>query len=157
MDIGRTLLATLSSPARRLTGVAPLFARVVLGCTLAWHGYQKFHGGLSGVKDFFGFLNIPLPGVFAAVVAVLELVGGLCIVAGLATRLLSILFIIELAVALFRYKYGEHVGFIGAKEAGAELDWVLIAGFVALAASGAGAWSLDRILGLERPVAHAAN
>lgn len=80
----------------------------------------------------------------------LELVGGLLIVAGLATRLVSLLFIVELLVAVIRYKYGENVGYIGTGEAGAELDWVLIAGFVAVAVQGPGPYSIDHRLGLER-------
>jgi putative oxidoreductase len=115
-----------------------------------WHGEQKFATTkISGVEGFFKFLDIPMPGVMAVVVALLELVGGIMIVLGLATRLVSLLFVVELLVAIFLYKYGKDVGFLGAKEAGAELDWALIAGFIALAASGAGPLSADHKLGLE--------
>ena len=145
------VLGKINAPIKKLGTVTPLVLRVILGLTMFWHGWKKFDAGLSGTKDFFDFLSIPLPGVMAFVVAVLELVGGIALVVGIATRLISVLFIIELLVAVLRYKYGEDVGFIGADQAGAELDWALIAGFFALATMGAGALlSGDRRLGLDR-------
>lgn len=119
------------------------FLRVVLAFIMFWHGYRKFDDGINGTEAFFDFLSIPLPGVAARAIALLEVVGGLAILAGVATRLVSVLFVIELLFATFLYKYGEGVGFIGADQAGAELDWALIAGFVVLACHGAGVWSLD--------------
>jgi putative oxidoreductase len=140
----------LSTALSKLNPHIPLVLRVVLGVTMFWHGEQKFaETKISNVKGFFDFLGIPLPGVLAVVVALLELVGGIMIILGLATRLISLLFVVELLVAVMRYKYGESVGFIGAKEAGAELDWALIAGFIALAVGGAGPLSADHKLGWE--------
>jgi putative oxidoreductase len=140
----------LSTVLSKLNPHVPLVLRVVLGVTMFWHGEQKFaETKISNVKGFFDFLGIPLPGVFAVVVALLELIGGILLVLGLATRVVSLLFVVELLVAVLSYKYGESVGFIGAKEAGAELDWALIAGFVSLAALGAGRVSADHRLGWE--------
>jgi putative oxidoreductase len=150
MDAVISLLGKLNSPLNRLKAEAPIVLRVVLGLTMFWHGWKKFDAGLDGTEAFFDFLSIPVPGFFAFVVALLELVGGVLIVVGLATRLISLLFIVELLVAVFRFKYGEDIGFIGAETAGAELDWALIAGFFALAVRGAGSLSLDHRLGVEK-------
>jgi putative oxidoreductase len=125
------------------------YLRVIVGGTMAWHGFKKFDDGIDGTKSFFDFLSIPAPGLFAWVVAVLELFGGIMIVLGFLTRIVSLLFIVELLVAVFRYKYGEDVGMIGADQAGAELDWALISGFVILLAYGAGAWSVDALARLD--------
>jgi putative oxidoreductase len=146
-------MQAINAALARLRPYVPLFLRLVLGLTMFWHGFKKFDYGLTatgGTKDFFHFLNIPLPGFFAVVVALLELVGGLCILVGLATRIISALFIIELLVAVIIYKYNKDVGFIGAKEAGAEIDWALIAGFFALAGTGASRPSADAVLRLDR-------
>jgi putative oxidoreductase len=143
-------MKALSAVLSKFNRHVPLVLRVILGVTMAWHGYQKFFDTkISGVKGFFEFLEIPIPGVMAVVVAVLELGGGILLILGLATRLVSLLFVVELLVAMFLYKYGKDVGFINASEAGAELDWALIAGFIALAASGAGPVSADHTLGLD--------
>lgn len=150
MDAVISLLGNINAPLRRLKAYAPIVVRVVLGLTMFWHGYKKFDAGISGFEGFLDFLSIPLPGFFAYVVALLELVGGILIVLGFATRLISVLFIIQLLVAVLRYKYGEDVGMIGAAEAGAELDWALIAGFFVLAVGGPGKMSLDHKLGVEK-------
>lgn len=143
-------METVNRAIGRVRPYAPVFLRLVLGLTMFWHGFKKFDAGLSNTKAFFDFLSIPVPGFFALVVALLELLGGIAIVLGLLTRIVSVLFVVELLVAVLLYKYNKDVGFIGAKEAGAELDWALIAGFVALAGFGAAAPSLDRMLRLDR-------
>lgn len=153
MEALASLIARLRDPLDRLGPLAPIFLRLVLGLTMFWHGWKKFDAGLDGTEGFFDFLGIPAPGFFAVVVALLELVGGLLILAGLLTRLVALLFIIELLVAVIRYKYGEDIGFIGAETAGAELDWALIAGFVVLALGGPGRVSLDDRLGFDRATA----
>jgi putative oxidoreductase len=150
MESVASLFSQLRTPLAKLGPWSPTFLRVVLGLTMFWHGWTKFDEGLDKTKAFFDFLGIPAPGLFAVVVAVLELVGGLLILVGLASRLLSLAFIVLLLMAVIRYKYGENIGFIGAQTAGAELDWALIAGFVVLAIGGAGRYSLDHRLGLDR-------
>lgn len=79
-------------------------------------------------------------------------IGGLLVIAGIGTRILSVLFIIELLVAVFLFKYGEDIGFIGAETAGAELEWALIAGFFALVGLGAGPFSGDAKFGIEEAI-----
>ncbi len=150
MDALASSYARLRGPLSRVGPWAPTFLRVVLGLTMFWHGYKKFDDGLDNTEQFFDFLGIPAPGLMAFLIAVLELVGGLLLVAGVLTRVMSLLFIVTLLFAVIRYKYGENVGYIGADRAGAELDWTLIAGFVMLAVGGPGPFSADAKLGLER-------
>lgn len=142
--------AKLRGPLSRVGPWAPTFLRVVLGLTMFWHGYKKFDDGLDVYEEFFRSLDIPLAGVMTPAIAVLELVGGLAVVAGVATRVFSLLFILQLLFAVIRAKYGRDIGYIGAGTAGAELDWTLIAGFVMLAVGGPGPFSADAKLGLER-------
>lgn len=133
----------------RVRPIAFPYLRIILGGTMAWHGFKKFDDGIDGTKQFFDFLSIPAPGLMAWVVAILELFGGIMIIMGFLTRIVSLLFVVELLVAAFRYKYGEDVGMIGADQAGAELDWALISGFVILLAHGAGKYSVDAIARLD--------
>ena len=143
-------MGKLSAMYARLTPYATLVLRLVLGFVMFWHGKVKFFDTkITGVKGFFTAINVPIPGVSAPAIALLELVGGLLIIFGIGTRVVSTLFILELIGALVYYKYAKHVGLIGKDQAGSEIDWVLIAGFFALAAYGAGQWAVDHVLGLE--------
>lgn len=65
-----------------------LSLRIVVGVTFLLHGLDKL-GDVSGTEQFFASLAIPAPGLLALFVAVAETVGGLLLIAGLATRLAS--------------------------------------------------------------------
>ncbi|MGH3665952.1 MAG: DoxX family protein [Egibacteraceae bacterium] len=83
---------------------------------------------------------------------------GIAVILGLATRIPSALFIVQLVVATLLVKTG--IGLIappGAPLPGAESDLALIAGFAALFLLDSGPLSVDRLVGLERttPVADA--
>ena len=72
--------------------------RITTGALFAVHGYQKFAGGIGGVVGFFSKLGVPAPGVLAPFVAGLELVGGILLILGVATRWISLLFAGEMLV-----------------------------------------------------------
>ena len=140
----------LTGALSRLTPYATLVLRVAIGFIMFWHGKVKFFDTkISGVKGFFTAINVPLPALAAPAVGVLELVGGLMIIVGVLTRFVSVLFVVELVCALIYYKYAKNIGLIGADQAGAEIDWALIAGFFTLAAYGAGRFAVDHLLGFE--------
>ena len=142
--------AKLRGPLSRVGPWAPTFLRVVLGLTMFWHGYKKFDDGLDIYEDFFRSIGIPAAGIMTPITAVIEFVGGLAVLAGVFTRVFSLLFIVQLLVAVIKAKYGRDIGYIGSGTAGAELDWTLIAGFLMLAVGGPGPFSADAKLGLER-------
>src|SRR5271169_4400448 len=77
--------------------------RVMVGIVFLAHGGQKvFVYGISGVQGAFGQIGIPMPAVMGPFVALLELVGGALLVVGVGTRWVSILFAIEMAVAVLK-------------------------------------------------------
>jgi uncharacterized membrane protein YphA (DoxX/SURF4 family) len=82
---------------------ATILIRLMTGGVFLWEGILKFVYPNLGVGRFMK-LGIPIPGVSAPFVAVLEIVGGLCLMAGLLTRLFSALFIIEMTVAILSTK-----------------------------------------------------
>ena len=100
---------------------------------------------------FFQFLNIPLPAFTGWFILLLELVGGLALILGVAIRWLGLLFAIELIVAIVVYKLPMGITFITtgqpqASDAGYEPDVALIAGMLALVVLGAGPLSIERNL-----------
>src|SRR5689334_16355211 len=76
--------------------------RIVVGVVFFVHGYQKlFKIGIHGVAGFFAHAGIPLPLVAAVTVMLVEFVGGILLITGLATRIPAMLNAIDMLVAIF--------------------------------------------------------
>lgn len=115
--------------------------RVVVGITFLAHGWQKlFTNGIPGVTGFFGSLGVPAAGFFAIVVTLLELLGGIALILGIGTRIISALLAFNMLMALLLVHLPN--GFF-ASNGGYELVLLLGIGSASLALAGAGAWSLD--------------
>jgi len=120
-------------------GIAAL--RIVVGIVFLAHGYQKvFKFGFHGVEGMFGHMGIPLPAVAAIVVMLVEFVGGILLVTGLATRLPAALLAIDMLVAILLVHAKN--GFFNP---GVEFPLTLLAACICLALSGGGAASLKRL------------
>ncbi|MBN3524134.1 DoxX family protein [Paenibacillus apiarius] len=115
-----------------------LIIRLVLGVIFFAHGLQKFQGGIENTSGFFD--SVGIPGFMAYVVAAIELVGGICMVLGLGTRIIAGAFFIIMLGAVATVKLS--MGFIG----GYELDVALIAMSLHLLVSGSSLLSLDRLM-----------
>jgi putative oxidoreductase len=119
--------------------------RLFLGLAFMAHGSQKLFGafggpGMTSVSAGFRALHFPAPELMAWVVALTELIGGLLLVLGLATRIAATLLCIVMIVAVLTVHLPH--GFF-AQHGGAELPLAYLAGLVALLLSGGGALSLD--------------
>lgn len=140
----------LCSTLDRGRPAAPLVLRVVLGGLFIWHGIDKFDAGISMVEEMFTMWGVPAPGLAAPLVAIVEIVGGIALVLGLATRVAAMLLSVVMIGALIYVK--QDLGIISSGPMpGAELDLALLAGLVALVVLGPGRFSLDDRLGVERP------
>ncbi|MGE6203775.1 DoxX family protein [Guptibacillus hwajinpoensis] len=115
--------------------VALVVLRIVLGLIFTVHGLDKFVGGIGNTAGFFE--SIGILGGLEYVVATIELVGGLLMIVGLGTRIVSLLFMIVMLGAIFTVKLT--TGFIG----GYELDLALLGMSVAVLISGGGTISAD--------------
>lgn len=90
---------TLLDASRRFLWLPPLLARITLGWIFFQAGLGKI-GGIDNVIGFFTSLGIPAPVFHAHLVAWLECLGGLLLIAGLGTRLVSIPLSVIMIVAL---------------------------------------------------------
>ncbi|MGI9253325.1 MAG: DoxX family protein [Thermomicrobiales bacterium] len=125
--------------------VGMLLLRLAVGIVLAAHGWQKFHDmGVSNVAGFFGSIGIPAPGIMAWVVTLIELVGGVALILGLFTRIVTPLVAATMVVAILTVK--KSIGLIGAEGPGYELDLLILGAALALFFAGPGIISLDRFL-----------
>lgn len=125
--------------------VGLLILRLVLGLTLAAHGYNKFFGGgrIPGTARWFESLGMK-PGKFhAALAATTEISAGLGLAAGLLTPIPAAGFVSLMLVAAWTVHRPN--GFFIVKE-GWEYNLVLAASAVVLATLGAGKYSLDWLI-----------
>jgi uncharacterized membrane protein YphA (DoxX/SURF4 family) len=77
--------------------------RLMAGAVFLWEGILKFVYENQGIGRFTK-LGMPFPAVTASFVGGLEIIGGMLLILGLGTRLISIAFVIEMLVAMLSTK-----------------------------------------------------
>jgi putative oxidoreductase len=137
---------------------ATIWLRLMCGGVFLWEGILKFVYANQGVGRFTK-LGMPFPEFTADSIAVLEIVGGLLLLAGLGTRLISIPFMIEMVVAMLVTKISMYLGtsplplppvppqvgiWAVLHEVRSEYAQLLTVLFLCIA--GPGCWSLDAVL-----------
>jgi len=80
-----------------------ILLRVMAGTVFLWEGILKFVYANQGVGRFTK-LGFPWPAATADFVASIEIVGGILLIVGLATRLVAAVFIVEMIVAMLSTK-----------------------------------------------------
>jgi len=75
-----------------------LAVRLYWGWQFAQNGWGKLHN-IARVTGYFASLNIPFPAASVYFIATLELIGGLLLIIGLASRFISLLLAIDMLVA----------------------------------------------------------
>jgi len=101
----QSLLAKVTKVYALLVKCAGMLQSPLLLVMRLWWGWSFFKAGkdhLTGHADYAGFfqtLHIPLPELNAWVAASVECVGGLCLLSGFASRLISIPLSITMIVA----------------------------------------------------------
>jgi putative oxidoreductase len=146
---GQTVSTSESAGLKRYTDALAPYAltvlRVLVGITYLLMGLPKL-ANIGGFTGFVSNIGFPLAGFFAVVIVALEVGGGLLMIAGFATRWLSILYIIEMTVTTLLVKL-PRMGFIapqGQPGVGAQLDLLLLAAAIVLLTHGAGQLSVER-------------
>jgi putative oxidoreductase len=127
-----------------------LLLRLAFGLSVAAHGAQKIFGafgghGPSGTAGYFGTLGFRAPMVLAVVAGIAEL-SGLLLAAGLLTPFASLLIVIVMLNAIgsvhWRHGFWNTAG-------GYELNLLIVAAVTAIAATGPGRFSFDRLIGWD--------
>jgi putative oxidoreductase len=128
--------------------LAPLATRIVVGWAFYLTGSGKW-AHFDNTVTFFTELGIPFPQANAAFVASLELVGGLCLIVGLLTRVMATGLASTMAVALLT---ADKERFLESWSTASEVSptdisaFVFLLFFLWLALFGPGPVSLDRFL-----------
>ncbi|MGY3946295.1 DoxX family protein [Aeromonas allosaccharophila] len=125
----------------KMKDLALLAGRVLLALMFVMAGWSKI-GGYAGTQGYMEAMGVP--GFILPLVILLELGGGLAIVLGLFTRSLSVLMagFTLMAAFIFHYQPAEQMQMLMFMK-----NVSVAGGFLALAAAGAGAFSVDARLG----------
>ncbi|CAN7681867.1 DoxX family protein [Mesorhizobium sp. LjNodule214] len=116
-----------------------LLGRVLLAAIFLLSGFGKLTA-IAGTAGYFGSLGLPLPTVTAIVVGLIELLGGLAILVGFQTRIVAwVLAVFTVATGLVAHmNWADQMQMISFLK-----NLAIAGGFIALASSGAGAYSVD--------------
>jgi putative oxidoreductase len=138
----------------RQWGTLPL--RLVIGFGFMAHGWAKLSRGPMGFARLLEQIGAPLPVVTAWASTLIELLGGLAILAGAFVAAMSIPLIVMMLTAMFtvHLRYGfSAINTIGLTADGPqfgppgyEVNLLYIAGLLALIVGGAGPFSIDRLI-----------
>ena len=141
---------------------ATILIRLMAGGVFLWEGILKFVYPNQGVGRFTK-LGIPFPASTANFIGVLEIVGGILLIAGFLTRFISAIFIIEMIVAILSTKITLYLGTyplplppappqIGFWAVLHEIrsDYAQILSCVFLLIAGPGRWSIDALVRRRR-------
>ena len=121
-----------------------LIARVLLAALFLPAGISKLTG-FAGTVGYISSVGLPLPAVGAALALTVEIVGSLALLAGFGTRIAAVvLAAFTLVASFFFHAYWA----VPADQAFVTQllffkNIAVVGGLLALAANGAGAWSLD--------------
>jgi putative oxidoreductase len=128
-----------------------LILRLALGGTMAAHGAQKLFGwwggpGIQGTAGMCVNLAYRAPFAMACGLALSELGGGLFLAVGLVTPLGALLVTVVMLNAVY-HVHGAKGFFVG--NGGYEFNLLIASAALALAATGPGRFSLDRLIGWD--------
>jgi putative oxidoreductase len=125
-------------PTDQNKDVALLLLRLGVGIIFIYAGWGKLTG-IENTQAFFGGLGIPMAGLMAWVVAIVEFFGGIMVLAGAFIRVPAILMAIIMVVAIITTKIGEPFPAY-------RVDLLLLLMSAALALTGPGRYSVDDLL-----------
>ena len=160
MNVKSVLMKAAVAPLPVPAGWYALPLRLIVGFGFVEHGYAKLVRGPDGFIAILHALGVPLAHLLGWATIIVEIVGGLLILAGAFVPAASVPMIIVLLTAIFTVHLpngfssikllsydasGAHFG-----QPGYETDLLYIAALLALCAGGTGPLSLDRWLKKRR-------
>jgi len=122
--------------------LALLFIRIGIGVVFIVAGWGKLTG-IEGVQGFFGDVGIPMAGLMAWIVAIVEFFGGIMVLTGLYPRIPALLLVIIMIVAILTVKLERGFGDM-------RLDLLLLLMNAAIFLTGSGKYSIDSLLNQKK-------
>ena len=150
----RSVLSVIfgTRPAALLTDLGLVAARIGLAWIFIYYGSQKLFGwfnglGIHGTALYFSNTAHLHPGGFFAVLGgVTELGGGIAIALGLGTRLVGLALFVDMVMAMITVTWSTGIASQSAPP-GYQINLALAVLAILVAASGAGRFSADALIG----------
>jgi putative oxidoreductase len=130
------------SVASKLSWLPPLLARITVGWVFVLSGWGKLHS-LPDIVEYFRTLGIPAPEVQAPFASGTELVCGVLLLLGLATRFAAVPLMVVMTVAIMTARL-EELTSAGALFGFIEFTYIALLLWIAVA--GPGPLSLDALI-----------
>lgn len=134
---------------RALRDIALLVVRVTFGALLIYRGWQRWTGpgGMQAQIDYLAQFSTPQPQVMAWGGTLLEIIGGLFLIFGLLTPLVSLALVVEFVMIILWTRY-----FKGPQLANGGFEYQAVQGGLALllAVFGAGRLAIDQLFKRNR-------
>jgi putative oxidoreductase len=138
-------MSTTTTERTKDFGIAAI--RVMVGVVFLAHGLMKlFSFGIAGTAGFFAQQGIPLPLISAVLAISAETLGGLALILGLGTRLVSVPLAFTMLVAITNVHLKG--GFFLPN--GCEYALTMLVASVGLGLTGSGAFALESLVFGER-------
>jgi putative oxidoreductase len=122
-----------------------LLVRVIVGGTLMIHGYPKIKSSEQSVN---WMKSMGIPGATAVLVGILEFIGGLFLAIGLIVPVVALLFAIQFISIIVMKKSKMKGVYVSSSKPSYEVDALYLLLAIILIVLGAGALSIDGLIGL---------
>jgi putative oxidoreductase len=140
-------MTLLLEPLLPYTPYLALLIRVLVGASLVVHGYPKM--GKTGREQAIGFMkSMGVPGVAAVLAAILEFFGGFFLIGGFIVPIVALFLSIQFAAIIVMKKRKMKAVYISPGKPNYEIDATYLFLCIVLFVLGAGALSIDGLLGL---------
>ena len=133
----------MSGLVRFVQHISLMISRLALGLVLIAHAWHRYHRvGISHETSYLAAHHVPSPEVVAWGSTILEALGGLALIIGLATPIVALAVVVQqiLIIVWIKWRNGVYVG-----EGGIEYNVVLAAFALLFFGFGAGHTGLDAI------------
>lgn len=148
------LYAAVAKQLARLDDPVKLILRATIGWLMILHGLFKINDlGLDNFENYvLKPVGLPLISVMRWLIPSMEIGLGILLMVGLLTRVAAAILSLEMLGTGFLVKLGTlHSGVLGPKgSGGAEVDFLMLVGLLAVVVFGPGFLSIDSLLGLDR-------
>jgi putative oxidoreductase len=125
---------------KKWEAITLLLLRCGLATVFIYHGYPKLFGGTERFVESFQAIGLPAYVVYIA--GVIELFGGIALALGLFTPVAGLLLVLDMVAAMWKYNLNEGISAVREYE----LPLILGLAALAIAATGGGTFSLDRLI-----------
>lgn len=136
----------MPDPFLEIVPYLALVTRIWVGANMMIHGYSKLRNLKQAADEMKQTLDIPIGATYTA--TILEFFGGLFLIIGLIVPIIGLFFAISMIANVIMKKTRMNAAYIAPGKASYEIDITYLILSIILIVLGAGALSVDSVIGL---------